>query len=335
MRKRRKKLFLTILILVFIVILLFLLRRPAGVVNGDDIKWGTAFSKDFAEKMSLDWRETYLAILDDLKPKALRLPIYWDDIEPQAGVYKFDDYDWMVHQAKERNIELILVIGRKLPRWPECHVPGWAASLNLESQKTKLLKTLPEIVNRYKDLDNLYLWQVENEPFLPFGECQLAGGEFLDKEIELVRSLDPKHQILVTDSGEISIWLRAASRGDIFGTTVYRVIWNQYLGYFKYPLPPKFFWLKANLTRFFNPGKPIIVSELQGETWGHRMPYETALEEQFKSMDLGQFNENIAYVKQIGFPEVYLWGAEWWYWLKVKHNQPEFWEAAKKIINSN
>lgn len=332
---RRKKFWLTILIILLILtgFFAFLIRKPPGTVN--QIQWGVAYSKYFAQQMGLDWRQAYLAILDDLKPLVLRLPIYWQDIEPQAGIYYFDDYDWFITEAQKRNIKLILVIGRKLPRWPECHLPPWAADLNETSQQTRLLKVIPEIVNRYKDSDNLYLWQVENEPFLPFGECPRWGADFLDKEVALVRSLDSKHKIMITDSGELGLWLSAVKRADIFGTTMYRIIWNKYLGYFKYPLPPRFFWLKANLVHIFYPRKSIIVSELQGEPWAHTMPYETPLEEQFKSMDFNQFKENIEYVRSVGFPEVYLWGAEWWWWLKNKHNRPEFWEEAKKVINLN
>jgi hypothetical protein len=309
----------------------FLLRRPSGIT--EHIQWGVAYSKYFTEKMGLDWKETYLAILDDLKPQSLRLPIYWFDIEPQSGVYNFADYDWLVGEAQKRNVKLILVLGRKMPRWPECHLPDWAASLSQDSQQMRLLKTIPQIVEHYKNLDNLYLWQVENEPFLPFGECPLSGADFLEKEISAVRLADSKHPILITDSGELGLWLSAAKRADIFGTTMYRIIWKKYLGYFKYPLPPQFFWLKANLIHLFYPRKPIIVSELQAEPWSQKMPYETSLAEQFKSMSFEQFKENITYAKQVGFPEVYFWGAEWWYWLKIKQNHPEFWIEAKKIIN--
>jgi hypothetical protein len=101
----------------------------------------------------------------------------------------------------------------------------------------------------------------------------------------------------------------------------------------KYPLPPKFFWLKINFIRLFYPKKPIIVSELQAEPWGPKMIYETSLEEQAKSMNLKQFYDNIEYARNVGFPKVYLWGAEWWYWLKVKHGQPEIWKAAREVIN--
>lgn len=332
-----KKTWIIILIILLVLagLFVFLIRRPSGTVNGNNIQWGVAYSKYFAQKMGLDWQETYLAILDDLKPKYLRLPIYWSDIEPQTGVYNFSDYDWMVEEAQKRDVKLILVIGRKLPRWPECHVPEWAASLNGESQQTLVLKMLPEVVKHFKNSPSLYLWQVENEPFLPFGECPLWGGDFLDEEITAVRLADSKHQIMITDSGELSVWLPAAKRADVFGTTMYRVVWNSWFGYYKYPLPPRFFWLKANLVHLFYPDRPIVVSELQGETWGHRMPYETPVEEQFKSMNLEQFKENIEYARQVGFPQVYLWGAEWWWWLRVKHRDGSFWEAAKQVMDAN
>ena len=312
-------------------IVIYLSRPPVGISK--EIKWNAAFSKPFAIDMGLDWREAYIAILDDLKPEALRLPIYWQDVEPEPGKYKFDDYDWMVKEAEKRNIKLVLVIGQKLPRWPECHLPNWAVNLDGKNKQDSLLKLITELVGRYKNSSNLWFWQVENEPFLPFGECVNYDGSFLDQEIELVRREDPKHQIIVTDSGELSIWFQAAKRADVFGTTMYRVVYKEPIGYFKYPLPPKFFWFKANLVHLFYPGKLIIVSELQAEPWGPKLIYDISLAEQEKSMNLKQFRDNIEYARAVGFPEVYLWGAEWWYWMRTKHQRPEFWQEAKLLIN--
>jgi hypothetical protein len=327
-----KKIILILSVFVFtLLIFIFLLRPPFDISN--DVRWGVAFSKPFAVKMGLDWKEAYQAILDDLEPESIRLPVYWPDVEVQIDNYNFSDYDWMVNEAKKRNIQLILVVGRKLPRWPECHEPEWARNQELQIKNQKLLGYVKKTILRYRNFENLYAWQVENEPFLPFGECPEADKEFLDKEIGLVRSLDSEHPIIVTDSGELSVWFRAAKRADIFGTTMYRIVWNKYTGYLKYPLPPKFFWLKINFIRLFYPKKPIIVSELQAEPWGPKMIYETSLEEQAKSMNLKQFYDNIEYARNVGFPKVYLWGAEWWYWLKVKHGQPEIWKAAREVIN--
>ncbi len=312
---------------------LFIIRRPTGLVdNANDIKWGVAFSKPFATEMGLDWQENYLAVLDDLKVKRMRLPIYWQDVEAEPGKYNFSDYDWMIEEAKKRDVQLILVIGRKLPRWPECHAPFWADSLPEKEKQEKILNLISSSVARYKNTENLYLWQVDNEPFLPFGECTVSNAEFLDREIAAVRRIDPEHKVMVTDSGELSPWVFAAKRADIFGTTMYRTIYKEPIGYFKYPLPPKFFWLKANIVHLFYPEKPIIVSELQAEPWGPKLIYDLTLEEQEKSMSLAQFHKNIEYAKQVGFPENYLWGAEWWYWLKVQKGNGEMWDAAKEIL---
>jgi len=327
------------IIFIFIILLLLILfigvvfiRRPSGIT--ENIEWNISFSKPYAQDLGLDWQQTYLDILDELKPKSLRLPIYWQDIETQAGIYSFEDYDWMIEEAKKRNVRLILAIGRKLPRWPECHVPIWASGLEDKSQQKRALDLIPKIVERYRKLDNLYLWQIENEPFLPFGNCPKLDSGFLDQEISLVRSLDNEHKIMITDSGELSLWIFSAKRADIFGTTMYRTIYNKYIGKFKYPLPPKFFWVKTNFIHLFYPNKKIIVSELQGEPWGPKLNYEMPLEEQLKYMNFSQFRDNIEYAKKVGFPEVYLWGVEWWYWLKEKHNYGEFWEYGKEIIAS-
>ena len=58
--------------------------------------------------------------------------------------------------------------------------------------------------------------------------------------------IDKDREIMITDSGELSIWLPAVKRADVFGTTMYRIVWSEkiskYFGYIKYPLPPRFFW---------------------------------------------------------------------------------------------
>jgi len=43
----------------------------------------------------------------------------------------------------------------------------------------------------------------------------------------------------------------------------------------------------------------------------------------------------VEFAKKVGFPEIYLWGAEWWYWLKITQNHPELWDTAKELFNQN
>jgi len=234
-----------------------------------------------------------------------------------------------VAQAQERGAKIILAVGYRLPRWPECHQPEWVID-----QRPALLGYMEKVVNRYKDNAAVFAWEVENEPFLSFGECPKLDVKLLDEEIALVRQLDSR-PIILTDSGELSLWVRAAKRADIFGTTMYRWVWNQQLGSYKYPIPPGFFRLKERLVRLFvGWQKPFVVIELQGEPWTHKQIYEIPIEEQLKLMPLTEFISTIDYAKQTGFSEYYWWGAEWWYYLK-QNGHPEYWDKVKELISAN
>ncbi len=336
-RLKNKKVFWVVLkwpaifLLILLLIALYFLRRPTGTVTSN-FHWGVVFSKIFSEQLGLDWRENYSAIVEDLKPEVLRLPIYWQDIEKNPDQFSFEDYDWMISQANKNNLKFILVVGRKTPRWPECNLPEWVNKFDEIKQKEATLRMLKTVEERYKDEKNLVAWQVENEPFLNFGECPLWGGDFLDQEIAVTKKIDANHPVIITDSGELSYWFQAAKRADIFGTTMYRIIFSSRFGYVKYPLPPSFFWLKANFVRLFYPDRPITVSELQAEPWGPNLLYNISLEEQMKSMNHEQLPANIEYAKQVGFSEIHLWGAEWWWWMKTKQNDDFYWEYVKKEI---
>ena len=305
-------------------------EKPAGLSPGVN-SFGVTFSIKYAKDMKLDWREAYLAVLDDLKVKHLRIPAYWDETELGEGRFNFDDLDWQLAEAEKREAKVILSIGYRLPRWPECHIPDWAKDKPRADFENDALGYLKTTIERYRANDAVIYWQIENEPFLRgFGECPKFSVEFLDKEIALARSLDPR-PIIISDSGELSLWFQAAKRADIFGTTMYRAIWNKYLGYFNYPLPPEFFHFKANIVRSFGTMRRAIVIELQAEPWGPKMAYDLSPEEETRSFSPQKFRDNIEYAKAVGFPEVYLWGAEWWYWKKEKGDE-RYWEIAKEVF---
>ena len=113
---------------------------------------------------------------------------------------------------------------------------------------------------------------------------------------------------------------------------MYRKVWVRQLGiYFKYPLTPAFYYRKAQvIKKLFK--KEVISVELQAEPWGPKLLYDSPVEEQIKTMNLEQFKKNIEFAKGTGFKEFYLWGAEWWYWMKEKQNQPDIWNEAKKLF---
>lgn len=302
-------------------------------------KWGVTYSSLYAKQLGFDSRQLFKDILNDLKVKDFRLIAYWTEIEKEEGKYDFNELDFQISALGEKNGQAILAVGLRLPRWPECHIPSWAREFlvsNFQFSKFEqaLLKYIEAVVNRYKENQTIWAWQIENEPFLGgFGECPKLDKEFLEKEIILVKSLDSR-PVILTDSGELGRWHKAYRRADIFGTTMYRRIWNKYIpgGYFTYPLSPDFFKFKAGLMKQLFGEKEIINIELQGEPWTHKRPWDTPLEEQLKSFDINQFKENIEYAKKVGFEKNYLWGVEWWYWMKNTQNHPEFLEEGKTLF---
>ncbi|MFH1226031.1 MAG: hypothetical protein V1684_01965, partial [bacterium] len=172
--------------------------------------YGVTFSQVAAQELKLEGRETLLAILDDLRPAKLRLAVYWNQIEGQPDEFTWSYLDWQINEAKKRGIPVTLVIGRRVPRWPECHDPGWLKNLSLAEQQAETLDWLKTTVKRYQNNPTIERWQLENEPLLSlFGVCPKPDKEFLKKEITQVKSLD-KRPIMITDSGELSFWLRTA-----------------------------------------------------------------------------------------------------------------------------
>ena len=118
---------------------------------------------------------------------------------------------------------------------------------------------------------------------------------------------------------------------DIFGTTVYRVVWGNFSGYVRYPIPAWFYGLKAYMAGIKS-GNRIIV-ELQAEPWVPEgsMMYLSEKEAD-KSFNLKQFKANLQYAININFDKAYLWGVEWWYF-KAKNGDDSYWQLAKTIFN--
>ena len=312
------------------IIYLFLDSAP----KTENPTFGVIFSQKHSRDLGLNWRSNYLAILNDLGAKELKVLTHWDLIEPEENNFNFKDLDWQLAEAEKKEANVILVIGMKTGRWPECHIPSWAKDLDKEKQQELILKLVQTITTRYKESRSIVAWSVENEPLFTFGDCPWSDKEFLKEEIEMVRSVDSYYDrpILITDSGEGSLWVEASRLGDIVGITMYKSVWMGDLEtYFTYPYPPSFYWTKYKIVKeLFN--KEIICSELQAEPWCPNLLYNCSLEEQMKTMNIDDFRENINFAKQTGIDKFYLWGAEWWYWIKEEQGQDYIWEEAKKLF---
>jgi hypothetical protein len=298
------------------------------------LRFGVTFSTKQARGLGLDWQEVYRALLQDLGVKKLRLIVYWDEVEPSRNHFDFREVDWQVREAQAAGASVIMTLGRKVPRWPECFEPSWAGSLSELEKQAEIIELIGTVVARYRGSEAVSMWQLENEPLLAFGVCPAFDADFLAREEATLRLLDSR-PILITDSGELNSWLGAAAYGDMLGTTMYRTVFSsrtQQLFHYDYLFPAWLYRLKARLVYLLR-GHTVLISELQGEPWGRAPIHLLTPEERAASFDAERFEEIARFAQRTQLSEAYWWGVEYWYWEKVVHHNPSFWESARMLFS--
>jgi hypothetical protein len=289
---------------------------------------GVTFSTTYARSLGEDPNAVFLALLDDLRVREFRVPLYWSDIEKSPGQFDWSAYDQLVNEADARGAKLTLAVGAKVPRWPECYIPDWAETQDGVQFESSLLAFVEAAVRRYDGHPSVVQWQVENEALFPFGVCPPPSIPRLLDELKLVRSLSTK-PIQMTSSGELESWPLVAWPADVLGVSLYRTTWNDLWGYARYPMPPVFYAVRAFLVSPLV--KRVTISELQAEPW-----FFTSLKAQPLSTWIAAFPpsamaDNYQFALETGLPDVSLWGAEWWYYLK-QNGHPELWEEARALF---
>jgi hypothetical protein len=301
------------------------------------VEYGISFNQNHAQSLGLEWKDVYTDMLSELKPEYVRIAAMWSQVEPEHGVFDFADVDFMMDQAKKYDTRVQLVVGQKAPRWPECHVPGWIDGYGKDDAKKDLLTYVETVIKMYKDHPALDLWQVENEAFISFqfGECDRFDRDVVFEELDLVRTLDPGHQIVMTDSGELSTWRKPSRLGDKFGTTLYRIVQTPKGHTFTYDwLPSGFYRLKAKLWGIAY--EDFFVAELQAEPWfTDSSPLDATVEEQEKTMNPERLQKHLDYAERVGASRVHLWGVEWWYYMKQERGDERYWDIVKDVIKGN
>lgn len=287
---------------------------------------GVTFSSRFAQDLNLVPTDVFSAVVEEIPIDHVRIPLYWNDIERAPSEWDFTDADALMTIAAHANVPVTLVVGMRVPRWPECFVPSFydASSSTFDDD---VLRYVAVVVERYKDHPALVRWQVENETLFLYGECPSPSLALFQQEIALVRSIDPAHPIMLTVSGEQESWLDVASAADVVGVSMYRFAYNRALGPFSFPHRPAYYRLHALIADLFS--DDVIVSELQMEPWFVGSPQDPSqLVIPFSAQD---FSAHMQFVQRSGMREVLLWGVEWWYYTKAQ-GDPSLWNAAKTWI---
>ena len=327
--------FLFIFVFAIFPIILFFIIRPKIQAN---INYGVNFSDKYATDLGLDWKTSYIEILDGLNVKNIRLVVYWNDVEKVNDEFDFSNIKWQLDEAEKKNLNVILATGRKAPRYPECHEPlWWRESADKKLKEIELYEFIKKSIQELKSYNSIKIWQVENEPFFPFGECEKSESRVIQDEVEIVRSLDAR-PILIQDSGEGGFWFPSYEMADYLGISMYRKIWYDFWKiffgrfiYFQYPLAHWSYKIKADL--FNVPYQNIIVTELQSEPWGPSINSKLSQIEKDKTMSRIDFLETINYAQKAGFKDIYFWGVEWWLWEKNFNNNSYFWDTGKALLN--
>lgn len=296
---------------------------------------GVSFSQKQAERYGVDWRANYTALLSELGFKHLRVAAYWDRIELSKDQYDFSELDWMVAEAAKYDAKLTIVVGQKNIRYPECYYPDWLDRNNQVEASKRAKVMVTKTVQHLKGNAAIEAWQIENEFLLrSFGECPSdnLNRQQLKDEIAIVRTLDPSRPIVLTQSDQFG-FPTFGPFGDVFGFSMYRWSYREGFGYFRYPQPGIYNWFKAAWVEALT-AQQVKVHELQAEAWGKTGNEYLPLEEQFKTMNPAQLRDNIQYARDTQIRRFDLWGAEWWYWLKVSKGQPAMWDEVKALLGN-
>lgn len=300
------------------------------------LQLGVTFVPNYARYFGMDPKETLTAMVDDLGFERLRLVSYWSNIERERGTYDFSELDWQFKLAEERGVKVTLAVGLRQPRWPECHMPLWAKETGKSEWYPALQDFMAATVNRYKHSPALESYQLENEFLLTvFGDCPDHDRQRLIEEFELMRRLDNTKPIIVNRSNNATpSWPINEPRADEVGAAVYKRVWDKTVTkrYFEYPLPAWYYAFLAGGTKLTT-GRETFLHELQAEPWlpdGYDLR-TASIKEQDNTMDAERLRTRFEYGRATGFKTIDLWGAEWWYYRKVKGDD-SLWQAAKQEI---
>lgn len=282
-----------------------------------------------------------LAITEALKYNFshIRIGAYWNQIETSPGKYNFTQLTELLTRFEKAHQPIVLTIGVKAPRWPEYYWPDFVADKNTANPITQklILNFIQKTIQHTKKFSCITHWQVENEPLDPSGPEKLSiSSEFLQQEITLVKSLDPRPTIITLWGNTFlkrNFFSTAENLGDVVGLDLYpkvfffKVLGKSFYGGIQYHGQKLHNTLSAST-------KPVWIMELQAEPWEKD-------EQGYKSANPGsispeQLHQNIVNAQKLPVTEILLWGFEYWLW-KAQHgdsrylDEVRFWRETKKV----
>jgi len=305
---------------------------------------GFSFSPISAEYYGDQPRAALATLLSILAPDIVRLPVFWERVEPARGRFDFGELDGLLATVRQHNrlmpqrpTRVVLIVGARNIGYPEVHVPDW---MPLSSSKP-LAGVLADpayttyfshTIARYARATLLAAWQVENEALDDVKSPLVASTEIpvedIQEDIATVHRLDTDTPVIVTtyNNSTLSLDLEQISAPnarkfdqsgatpvghpqstmqltDVLGMDAYVATGSTSLtdaGVVK-----RVGWKVAALKYWADEaraaGKPMWITEMQGEAW--------AGQTNFKPADMVLSAREY---RRVGAAAILLWGVEGW-----------------------
>lgn len=171
---------------------------------------GISFRPLQAAAFGLEVRATLRELLD-YPFQLIRLGAYWNQIEPEPGVFDPQQLDWQMDAAEKAGKQVILCVGpMKTFGYPEFFVPSHHLRRPFPEGKRVMPSAYPDLleaatatitrlVERYRRRSCIVAWQLEHEAVDPLGleHSWRLDASFVAQEAAALRKADPTRPLMM------------------------------------------------------------------------------------------------------------------------------------------
>jgi hypothetical protein len=273
---------------------------------------GFSFSPEISYAADRDPAQDLTRLLDATDPDLVRLPIYWDAVQPSPDQLDFSSVDDLLVVIAVHNVtaahmtRVVLTVGARNFLYPELHEPVWAGPREqpflARAQAGDTYRAYFDAsITRYRDSPLVYAWQVENEPLDYVGNVSTGADQItadqMAWEVGEVHRLDPNHQAVVTTYNAMNasldmlqLWSpsmfgqsghpeAALDVGDVLGLDLYvdgpNISYRHLL-----TIDVREEWKEQALSfwtdRATKQGKEVWLAEMQAQPWGAETTFTPA-----------------------------------------------------------
>lgn len=304
----------------------------------------------------------------------VRIPAYWNRVEPRQGVFDASEPDWLLEAAERAGKQVIISVGAvKNYGYPEFFVPEHHLDGPLQEGSLVRPSTHPalldgatafirEIVRRYADRKSVIAWQLEHEAVDPLGveHSWRLSEEFVRAELEALKSTDPTRPVLMngfmptSSLVGVSQWWRTRDQGDSLAVASRLA---DIVGIDFYPRHALFAvggrtlylagadrpWRKAlassTVRSIVKRGGRVMITEGQAEPWEAVTtppdPEDRAMFSCRPEDVIRNYNAAMAWAGGKSLLQAYLfWGAEYWI-RRWRSGDPSYLMAFRRVVDES